>query len=133
MYSFILKNASTLIYGALISIAVASAWGFYSHYTNLKTSLAEANKTVIEQSVALTQLEATNKHNVAEYQKQKQSYDDLLIQLKSLEDKKAQHNSQGQKEESDIKEAIDNAPKEIQECLRMPIPDSAVRSLRQQP
>jgi len=72
MYSFILKNASTLIYGALISIAVLSGWAFYSHYTNLKTSLADANKTVIEQSVALAQLEATNKHNVAQYQKQNQ-------------------------------------------------------------
>lgn len=130
MYSFLFKHASTLLYGALISIAVASGWVFYSHYTNLKTSLAEANKTVIEQSVAMTQLNESNKHNVEQYQKQKQSYDRLLTDLKALEDKKVEQNSRAQKEQSEIKEAIDNAPNEIKECLRMPIPESAIRSLR---
>ena len=133
MYSFILKHGSTLLYVGLIAILLFSGYSFYSHYTRLKESLAEANKTVIEQSIAMTQLEATNQHNVEQYQKQKQSYEDLLISLKALEDIKAQQNSQAQKEESEIKEAIDNAPNEIKECLRMPIPDSAIRSLRKQP
>jgi predicted nucleic-acid-binding protein len=133
MYSFILKHGSTRLYVGLIAIVLFSGYSFYSHYTRLKESLAEANKTVIEQSIAMTQLEATNQHNVEQYQKQKQSYEDLLISLKALEDIKAQQNSQAQKEESEIKEAIDNAPNEIKECLRMPIPDSAIRSLRKQP
>jgi predicted nucleic-acid-binding protein len=133
MYSFILKHGSTLLYVGLIAIVLFSGYSFYSHYTGLKESLAEANKTVIEQSIAMTQLEATNQHNVEQYQKQKQSYEDLLISLKALEDIKAQQNSQAQKEESEIKEAINNAPNEIKECLRMPIPDSAIRSLRKQP
>jgi hypothetical protein len=130
MYSFILKHGSTLLYGGLIAIVLFSGYSFYSHYTGLKESLADANKTVIEQSIAMTQLNEANKHNVEQYHKQKLSYDQLLLDLKTLEDKKAQQNSQAQKEQSEIIEAIDNAPNEIKECLRMPIPDSAIRSLR---
>jgi seryl-tRNA synthetase len=130
MYSFILKHGSTLLYGGLIAIVLFSGYSFHSHYTGMKESLTEANKTVIEQSIALTQLNEANSHHISLYQQQKLSYDKLLIDLKALEDKKAQQNSQAQKEQSEIKEAIDNAPNEIKECLRMPIPDSAIRSLR---
>lgn len=127
---FLLKHASTIVYGLLITLLIAGGYAFHNHYVNLKESLVEANKTIIENSIQIEQLANTAKQNSDAYLAQKKSNEQLLLDIDSLQNKVEYIKSHGRIEEITIKESIDNAPEQTKQCLRSAIPEPSVRGLR---
>lgn len=130
MYTFILQNASKLIYGSLIAIALYACWNVYNNYQNMKQTISTQSDTIAQQSLKLEILAKTANDNAEAYKKAKQDEAALLLQLQSLNVKITDIKEKHKQELSSIEKEIDNAPEEIKQCLRTNLPESIVSSLR---
>lgn len=133
MYSFILSNASKLFYGSLIAIAIYACWSIYDNYTDMKDNITEQSETISSQRNQLEILSNVADENAKLYMKAKADTVYLTEQINTLNVKITSITNQQQSDISTIHKEIDNASEEIKQCLRSPLPESIVSSLRKHP
>lgn len=132
MYTFILANASKLIYGSLIAITLIACWNVYDTYQDMKQTIKVQSETITQQSLKLEIIAKTANDNAEAYKKAKADEALLLSKLQSLNVTITQIQDKHKQELSSIEKEIDNAPEQIKQCLRSDIPNNIVNSLRKQ-
>ena len=133
MYTFLLQNASKLFYGSLIAIAVYTCWNIYDNYTDMLDTIAEQSETISHQRTQLEILSNVADENAKLYFKAKADTVYLTEQINTLSVRITSITNQQQSDISTVQKEIDNAPEEIKQCLRSPLPDGIVSSLREHP
>lgn len=133
MYTLILQNASKLFYGSLIVIALYACWNVYDNYTDMQDKIAEQSETISSQKNQLEILSNVADENAKLYFKAKADTVYLTEQINTLNVKITSITNQQQSDISTIQKEIDNAPEQIKQCLRSPLPSNIVSSLRKHP
>lgn len=99
----------------------------------MKDKIAIQTETISSQRNQLEILSTVADENAKLYMKAKADTVYLTEQINTLNVRIASIVNQQQSDISTIQKEIDNAPEEIKQCLRSPLPESIVSSLRKHP
>lgn len=99
----------------------------------MQDTIAEQSETISSQRTQLEILSNVADENAKLYMKAKADTVYLTNQISTLSTKIQQITNKQQSDISTIQKEIDNAPEEIRQCLRSPLPDGVVSSLREHP